>query len=151
MNTLFPAPLFQNVTCYWLHFELLQVMYVTIRPKPHFVAQNTLMCLPQGEKVRDAWSLKTPHSDCEMPFRLKDTCMLFDCVSIHVEFSSKCVCVCVCVGLVSEFYRVNRFVVTVNDSSGPHTAPVDGPITSKSVCCTSLQVPEVYVCVSVYV
>lgn len=36
------------------------------------VVQFVLMCLPEGDKVRNI-SFKIIHSDCEMPFRLEDT------------------------------------------------------------------------------
>lgn len=48
-------------------------------------------------------------------------------------------CVFVCVRLVGEFCKVKGFVVTVNDSAGPHAAPVDGPITFK---CVWFHIPE---------
>lgn len=48
-------------------------------------------------------------------------------------------CVCVCVRSVGEFCKEKGFVVTVNDSAGPHAAPVDGPITFK---CVWFHIPE---------
>lgn len=70
---------------------------------------------------------------CHLGERLPTYCLI-----VCPYVCGLCLSVCVCVGWEGEFCRVKGFVVTINDSAGPHTAPVDGPITFE---CVWLHVP----------
>lgn len=101
-----------------------------------FVEQCALKCLPRGENVWDAWSLKIILTDSETPFRLEDTVWL--CVHIRV------VCVHLCVCGMGAFCRVQRVCCNSEWLCTQYRSMVQLLL---NVCgYTSLEVPEVHVC-----